>query len=392
MAEMKFNCPSCNQLIACDELWIGQEIQCPMCANSLTVPNEQPAAAHNPLVPKPPPGGAARLSIGQARHQPSAVAPQAVRTAPQKGKKQAGSGRAKTLAIWGGVLVALAAGVYFGWPYLQKYQDKLNSKRHEAEKNSDGGEVGHIASLNNVLDATDPGRPGGPRLPSDVGRVSRQVGGQGKFPAPSGQPAAPGQPTPGGGTNLPVVPSSYSMDLATAKIPEGRVNGTISGTNFVADLVRVDPSGGAYVFSAVQGTVLSPDLAVRIYLHLKPGEKLTNHTWKITPDMTGGPAIVKVWKSNPKVAAQTKSFTSGYALNLELDEIKDGQIAGKIYLAFPDTEQSYAAGMFVAQTTIGGTPTQATAAMIPAPAAATPVQNPAEKAAFDKRYGIGGKR
>src|SRR5437879_6633895 len=145
MAEMKFPCPSCNQLIACDELWIGQEIQCPMCANALTVPNQQAAGggAHNPLVPKPPSGGASRLSIGSARHAPSAVAPQASRSAAaaQAAKKAApGSGRVKTFAIWGAVLIALAAGVYFGWPYAKAYQEKINAKSEEAKRTSDGGE------------------------------------------------------------------------------------------------------------------------------------------------------------------------------------------------------------------------------------------------------------
>src|SRR6267142_5548615 len=101
MAEMKFNCPSCTQLIACDELWAGQEIQCPICSKSLTVPSQQ-AGANNPLVPKPPSGPAPRLSIGQARHQSATAPPQAPRTQGhimgQKTKKS-GAAWAKTFAI-----------------------------------------------------------------------------------------------------------------------------------------------------------------------------------------------------------------------------------------------------------------------------------------------------
>src|SRR5438105_7731283 len=155
MAEMKFNCPSCTQLIACDELWSGQEIQCPICGKPLTVPARQAGAAPNPLVPRPPAGGASKLSIGQARHQGSAVAPQTQRSAAhimgQKTKKT-GAQRAKTFAIWGVVLVGLAAGGYFGWPYVKQSQDKLNAKSRQDLQNSDGGQVGHIPSLNTVLE------------------------------------------------------------------------------------------------------------------------------------------------------------------------------------------------------------------------------------------------
>jgi hypothetical protein len=384
MAEMKFNCPSCNQLIAADELWIGQEIQCPMCAKPLTVPNQQEAPQpHNPLVPKPPGGGGARLSIGQARHAPAAVAPQAVKSqaVATAAKKSGGSGRVKTFAIWGIVLAALGAGIYFGWPYLKKYQDKLSSSKPEP---MDGGEAGHIANLNNVLDATDPSRPGGPRLPSSTGRTARQTTGAGNFPA-AGQAAGMAQPAAAGGTNLPVIPSSYTLDLAAAKIPEGKVNGTISGTPFVADVVRVDPSGAAYVFQAIQGTLLAPEAGVRIFLHLKPGETLTNHTWKITSDTTGGPTVTKLWKIDPKHAATTKNFSSGYSLNLELGDLNAGQISGKIYLALPDAEQSFLAGVFTAQTTYGSAQATAVAAPVARPAQA---QDPAAAAAFQKRYGL----
>ena len=114
-------------------------------------------------------------------------------------------------------------------------------------------------------------------------------------------------------------------------------------------------------------------------------------TWKVSADMTGGPSVSKLWKVNPKYAATSKNFSSGYALNLELGEVKDGQIPGKIYLALPDTEQSFAAGIFTAQTTIGTTPT-ATPVVAAPMTPGVPAQSAAEKAAFEKRYGVGAKR
>jgi hypothetical protein len=205
------------------------------------------------------------------------------------------------------------------------------------------------------------------------------------MPAP-GDPAG-AAPAAAGGANLAVIPASYTLDLAAATIPDGKVNGSISGSNFVADVIRVDPSGGSFVFQAIKGTLLSPDAGVRIFLHLKPGETLTNHTWKITSDMTGGPTITKVWKIDPKRAPTTKNFSTGYALNLQLSDLSNGQISGKIYLALPDTEQSFLAGVFTAQTTYGLTPTGQPTAVAAPMSAPNPAQDAASKEAFQRRYG-----
>src|SRR5262245_53322861 len=69
MADIKFACPLCGQNITCDELWAGHELQCPSCQGNLAVPPmPAPAAtAANPLVPRPPHGGAARLSLNQPK-------------------------------------------------------------------------------------------------------------------------------------------------------------------------------------------------------------------------------------------------------------------------------------------------------------------------------------
>src|SRR4051812_45769728 len=84
MAEMKFNCPKCGQLIACDELWGGHQIQCPTCQTEIAVPAQgagsAPAApAAGGLVPNVPTTSAPRLGISQTRHQPSPPPPQASR-------------------------------------------------------------------------------------------------------------------------------------------------------------------------------------------------------------------------------------------------------------------------------------------------------------------------
>src|SRR5882724_9138418 len=118
MADLKFPCPSCQQNIVCDELWCGQEIQCPSCKTALVVPAQQDSASSS-LVPPPPPAGAApKLSIG--RHQPatSSAAPGGQRfmpgarppARPPKAKK----GQALKFMKIGAALVVLGAGGYFG--------------------------------------------------------------------------------------------------------------------------------------------------------------------------------------------------------------------------------------------------------------------------------------
>ena len=40
--------------------------------------------------------------------------------------------------------------------------------------------------------------------------------------------------------DLPILPVDYTLDIAAAKIPEGKANGRISGTNFVVETARLD--------------------------------------------------------------------------------------------------------------------------------------------------------
>ncbi|HVV72699.1 MAG TPA: hypothetical protein VHI52_14560, partial [Verrucomicrobiae bacterium] len=178
MADIKFACPHCNQHITCDALWGGHELQCPGCQNTLVVPGTAAAAPEAPasLVPVPPSGGVAKVSISRPQAhatQASASAPAnksiPIRNlAPAATKKQS---PAVKIAVGAAVVVALAAGGYFGFVWVSDYQAKLKAKSAEAEKNSDGGQVGHIAELNAVMDATDPSKSSsGPR----PGRRERQ--------------------------------------------------------------------------------------------------------------------------------------------------------------------------------------------------------------------------
>jgi hypothetical protein len=154
---------------------------------------------------------------------------------------------------------------------------------------------------------------------------------------------------------LPLLPAVWTLDVNQAKIPEGRANGNISGTNFVVQIARLDKVGAAYLLRLLQGSPASPDLGFMIYLHPDAGESVTGRTWTVSQELKGKtvPQIVKLLKTNPRYQAQQKTISSGYAMKLELGQIANGVIPGKIFLAVPpDTEQSVVAGVFNANTSL----------------------------------------
>jgi hypothetical protein len=230
-------------------------------------------------------------------------------------------------------------GAYFGIQKVKEWQDAKNDTDKQAAKDSGGGEFGHAKALNDVLDATDPGR-----LPN-------------RFPSPSPRRGPP-PPIPNAAPPLPalpttVVPPIYTLETNNIKIPDSKVNGMVAGTNFVADNARLDPNpaAGVLILRFYQGSMTTPDRDILIYLRPKIGEKLAGRTWVISSDMKTGPVVYKRWKATPTATQLTpKAFNTGYVMDLELDQIAGGHLAGKIYLALPDTEQTVIAGSFQAET------------------------------------------
>jgi hypothetical protein len=379
MANITFNCPHCNQAVQCDDQWGGQQIQCPLCQGGIIVPQAAPTASgstgtqKNTLVPDVPTSATPKLSFQQNAQQPAAPRSVPIRklAAPPPKKKN----RLVTIGIWVGVAAALGAGVYFGWPLVRQYQEKLNEKTRAAEKDSDGGQVGHIADLNSVLDATDPSNV---RLDKLAKR--RKAGGPGEAPTPmAGDDAAPGAEP---GRQAAAVPPTYTLDVTEAKFPDGAVNGSIAGKKFLPDNTRVDLVGAVPVLRLIQGVPTSPDREIMVYLRVKPGEMLANQGWTVASDQKAGsdvPLVYKRWQAAPGAPAAMKAFSSGYAMKLQLDKFADGAVSGKIFLALPDTEKSVVGGAFKATVAI---PEGAAAALAPA-AAATPAQ-PAERRSPDR--------
>jgi hypothetical protein len=151
-----------------------------------------------------------------------------------------------------------------------------------------------------------------------------------------------------------VIPPVYTLDVKTAKIPDGKANGMINGTNFVLDTARLERSGNSTILTLRQGAGVSADREVLVYLRVSPTESLTNRTFTVSSDTKfGAPTIVKRWKHDPRFAPQQRPYTGGYALKLETGNAEeDGSLNGKIYLALPDNEKTVVAGNFKALSTV----------------------------------------
>lgn len=342
MGEFKFNCPSCSQKIQCTDEWVGHQIQCPGCQQNIQVP-AAPESAPAAEEAKP----ASKLSLGLAQHQKTAPPPvstfshgtnptrhfsasQAKSSGPSKADKL------KRIGMIAACVVLIPPAGYFGFTAIRDYQAKMNLERQKAAADSDGGRLGHIASLYDALDATDPAKHSRFGDDPDSKRSSR------------GRASGGTNAASGGGEEKLVAPT-WTLDIEKVKLQRGKVNGNLAGTNFVAGGAFVDVNGGVNLLSFRQGTNFVTDREVFVYLKLRPGESLVGQSWTIASDTrTNVPNVVKKWRPNPRFAPQQKSFANGYAMKLEFTQQSEELVQGRIFLALPDTEQSVIAGQFTA--------------------------------------------
>jgi hypothetical protein len=255
----------------------------------------------------------------------------------------ASGGKSKLVKILVGstAFVACAVGGYFGFQLVGDWQNKANEKRHEIEKRSDGGEMGHIANLYDFLDATEPG--------------GRGLGGGKRGSGPGQRSAGAAHPIHVAGEEddmdspekkLPLAPAVYTLDLGSVTLSDGRANGMVSGTNFVVDEAYVELSGNSQVLRLIHHPPYNPDRELLIYIQLKSGGTLAGHSFSVAKDAKGT-EIVQVTKrgtAKPGMAPEVKSYNTGFALKLEVGQGKDGEIPAKLFVALPDKEQSVVAG------------------------------------------------
>lgn len=160
---------------------------------------------------------------------------------------------------------------------------------------------------------------------------------------------------PNTGTNLPAVAPktiypvptniSWTMDVTNAPLPEGTVSGSIHGSGFMCE--RATLQGGNLTLR--QGAKWPPDLGFTVVLFAQQGEELSGKTVVVTPErLPPLPRVVLRWK-NEQDKAENRTINGGYALKVIFGQAANNRMPGKIYIAFPDDQKSFAAGTFEAE-------------------------------------------
>jgi len=165
--------------------------------------------------------------------------------------------------------------------------------------------------------------------------------GQTNAPAPTAPPPAVVFDSP-----YPVpTNNAWTLNLTNVLIPEDPVTGRIAGAGF--GLERTTIERGA--LSLRQGKTWPSDLGITIVFFSQTPEELGGRTIEVTPDRSPPlPRVIRRWKTADG-EAHSREFEQGYALKAVFDKPKDGRLAGRIYLALPDEEQSFISGTFSAE-------------------------------------------
>jgi hypothetical protein len=143
------------------------------------------------------------------------------------------------------------------------------------------------------------------------------------------------------------IPSNvqWTLNLTNAPIPGGEVVGSIHGNGFLCE--RAILKGDR--LSLRQGPAGPPDLGLTVSLGGRPPEELTGKTILVNPTTpVPAPRVVLRWKDDHQEPV-TEHIHSGYAMKLMFGRITDGRIYGRVYIALPDEQKSFAAGNFEAE-------------------------------------------
>jgi DNA-directed RNA polymerase subunit RPC12/RpoP len=340
MSEFKFSCPQCGQKISGDQQYAGTQIACPACQNEIVVPQKQAIAsgrlqvrkvaavtAHAPPPPPPPPTAA-----------PSFARPAYI---PQHAASS--ESKTKMIVVVSAICLLVLCPIIFFFAFPDQasaLENKFGFAGRKPNPDTDGGQLGHIAELYSVLDATDPDKMAEAGAKEEA-KFKKKLEENRRAAEQAEKDAALAE------ANTPLGEITWNLNPSLENIPTGRPHGVISNTNFVADVVRLDNQANQYLLTLRQGTNLVADCELSIYLQLKPDERIEGKSWSISSSQkTGAPRIVKKWKANPKFAPLQKIYAGGYAMLLEFGQSAAGRIPATIYVALPDAEKSHLGGEF----------------------------------------------
>jgi len=137
---------------------------------------------------------------------------------------------------------------------------------------------------------------------------------------------------------------NWTLDLASARIPDSPAAGRLLGVSFSLD--RATLAGGT--LNLRQGGKGTPELGMTIYLFARRAEELAGKTITIEPTRAQAPKLTLRWDDSQPPAV-TRNLHEGYALRLEFGSVSGRSLPGRIFLATPDPKQSFLAGTFTAE-------------------------------------------
>ncbi len=171
------------------------------------------------------------------------------------------------------------------------------------------------------------------------------------LPATAAQPATapppvepePAEPAP---TSSGRVLRAWTMNILNAGIPEEPVFGEINNKEFKLDAALVE--NGVLILR--DGSEKSPDFQVEVHNIQRPGEALDGKKFEL-PKVSGvaTPAVRMKWTDPTKLRMPMRLYDNSFAIKLEFDNMKDGRISGRVFIAVPDGRKSFVAGSFDAE-------------------------------------------
>jgi hypothetical protein len=311
MSESKIACPHCGQHITLDDAWAGKSLNCPACQQLFIVPGT-PAPAPAPA------NAGVRLSHSSAPPPPPpppGPRPQAAR--PGAMRQPAGATRTSGLAITSLILSLTGClslgGVICG--HLARRQI-----RRDPSVTGNGlaltglilGYLGLIATAAFVA-AGAYGLKKGQEFAAEFEKELKAAQERGDF-----------------GTNF-VMGDFSTNGTEEIELPDDPVGGTIVGVPFDYYRARINLTAGTLAIE--EGEDFIADQSVLIFLFLKPGEGVTNRTWKVTSATPGAgrPHVHLRWLKDDD-SAGTTALSSGYTMELTTGSETNGFIPGKITL------------------------------------------------------------
>ena len=164
------------------------------------------------------------------------------------------------------------------------------------------------------------------------------------------------KPSPSSEANVPITPGTntdqtpnvqakavHELDPTRHVMPTSPLSGSLGGTE-VSPTVSLEEE--YLVFRVMKPGTKDAERVVKLKVRPDVGQPLPQGKRIIRQDQPPGADVPTVEMTVP--GKPTYLFPNGYAMTLELEPRKGGQLPGKIYLCLPDEEKSFLAGTFTA--------------------------------------------